>query len=210
MLRGGVVAITSVWRPALGVLAVTALVAAGVVLTRHPASPPPALVVTTIVPARAFPTRQPTPRDLAVYVSGAVATPGVYTLRPGSRAQDALAAAGGPLDDADLDRVNLAALVSDGEQLAVPRQGEALPAPTSGQGGSARGPTPTPQGTWLLNINTATSGDFRALPGIGKVTADRLVAYRQQNGQYASVDDLVKAGLHQTELTRLRSRLTVQ
>jgi len=203
--------VAGVWRPALAVLAVTALGAAGVLLTRHPAtSPSPALIVTTVAPARAFPTRQPTPRDVAVYVSGDVATPGVYTLHPGSRAQDALAAAGGPRADADLDRVNLAALVNDGEQLAVPRQGEALPAPTAGKGSAARGPTPTPQGNWLLNINSATAGDFRALPGIGKVTADRLVAYRQQNGQYASVDDLVKAGLHQTELTRLRSRLTVQ
>ncbi|MGI8912451.1 MAG: SLBB domain-containing protein [Chloroflexota bacterium] len=200
-------------RLALAAVAVPCLVAAGFLVTRHTAAaPPPALVVATVASARSFPTRQPTPRDLAVYVSGAVATPGVYTLRPGSRAQDALAAAGGPLDDADLDHVNLAAPLSDGEQLAVPHQGEATPAATrTGRSAAgARGPTPTPQGVWLLNINSASAGDFRALPGIGQVTADHLVAYRQQNGPYASVDDLVKAGLHKTELARLRSRLTVQ
>jgi len=132
--------------------------------------------------------------------------------RPGSRAQDALTAAGGALDNADLDHVNLAAPVSDGEQLAVPHLGEATPVPTrSGRSASGSGgATPTPQGVWLLNINTATSGDFRAMPGIGKVTADKLVAYRQQNGQYATVDDLVKAGLHKTELAKIRARLSVQ
>jgi competence protein ComEA len=107
--------------------------------------------------------------------------------------------------------VNLAAPVNDGEQLAVPQQGEALPTPvTAGAGRATRGPTPTPQGNWLLNVNSAAAGDFRALPGIGKVTADRLVAYRSQNGPYASVDDLLKAGMHKTELDRIRARLTVQ
>jgi competence protein ComEA len=199
------------WRLALATLAAVSLLAAAFLVTRPAVSPPPALVVTTVAPARSFPTRQPTPRDIAVYVSGAVATPGVYTLHPGSRAQDALAAAGGSLDDADLDHVNLAAPLSDGEQVAVPHQGDPLPVATGGRSATGvRGPTPTPQGIWLLNINSASAGDFRALPGIGQVTADHLVAYRQQNGPYTSVDDLVKAGLHKTELARLRSRLTMQ
>lgn len=203
---------TGRWRLAAAAVAAVALVVAALLVTRRPPTqPPPALVVTTPPPVRSFPTRQPTPRDIAVYVSGAVATPGVYTFHPGSRAQDALAAAGGPLDDADLEHVNLAAPLSDGEQLAVPHQGEATPAPAGSRTATrARGPTPTPQGIWLLNINSASAGDFRALPGVGQVTADRLVAYRQQNGPYASVDDLVKAGLRKTELARIRSRLTVQ
>jgi competence protein ComEA len=201
------------WRWALAALAAVSLLAAAFLVSRQaPVAPSPALVLTTVTPvARSFPTRQPTPRDIAVYVSGAVATPGVYTLRPGSRAQDALAAAGGPVDDADLDHVNLAAPLSDGEQVAVPHQGDPPPVATGGRAAAgARGPTPTPQGVWLLNVNTASAGDFQALPGIGQVTADRLVAYRQQNGPYASLDDLVKAGLHKTELARIRSRLTVQ
>ncbi len=201
------------WRWALAALAAVSLLAAAILVSRQaPVAPSPTLVVTTVTPAvRSFPTRQPTPRDIAVYVSGAVATPGVYSLRPGSRAQDALAAAGGPVEDADLDHVNLAAPLSDGEQVAVPHQGEPAPVATGGRGtAGTRGPTPTPQGVWLLNVNSASAGDFQALPGIGQVTADHLVAYRQQNGPYASVDDLVKAGLHKTELARIRSRLTVQ
>jgi competence protein ComEA len=197
-------------RLALAALASVALLAAAFLVTRQTAAPPPpALVVVTVAPTRSVPTRQPAPRDIAVYVSGAVTNPGVYSLHPGSRAQDAVAAAGGPLADADLDHVNLAAPLSDGEQLAVPHQGEPPPAATGGRVGE-HGPTPTPQGVWLLDINSASAGDFRALPGIGQITADRLVAYRQQNGPYTSVDDLVKAGLHKTILDRLRSRLTVQ
>ena len=205
--------VAGIWRWVVAALGAGLLLGAAILLTHQTAaSPAPILLLTTPVPARAFPTRQPTPRDLVVYVSGAVTKPGVYTLKPGSRAQDALTAAGGALDNADLDHVNLAAPVSDGEQLAVPHLGEATPVPTrSGRSASGSGgATPTPQGVWLLNINTATSGDFRAMPGIGKVTADKLVAYRQQNGQYATVDDLVKAGLHKTELAKIRARLSVQ
>lgn len=199
----------TIWRVLLAASAAVLLLGAAFLVTRQTAAAPPAaLIVTTPVPARPFPTRQPTPHDLVVYVSGAVNRPGVYSVKPGSRAQDALTAAGGALSDADLNRVNLAALVSDGEQLAVPAQGEATPVPTRrGRGGGA---TPTPQGTWLLNINTASAGDFQALPGIGKVTAAKLIAYRQQNGPFTTVDDLVKAGLHKAELAKIRSRLVVQ
>jgi competence protein ComEA len=197
------------WRWLLAAPAAGLLLGAAFLVTRQTAAaPPPALIVTTPAPARPFPTRQPTPRDMVVYVSGAVSSPGVYSVKPGSRAQDALTAAGGALGDADLNRVNLAALVSDGEQLAVPARGDATAMPTPR--GRSGGATPTPQGSWLLNINTASAGDFQALPGIGKVTAAKLVAYRQQNGQYTTVDDLVKAGLHKTELAKIRARLTVQ
>ena len=203
---------SGLWRWAAAALAAALLVGAAILLTHQTAATPPILLLTTPVPAHAFPTRQPTPRDLVVYVSGAVTKPGVYTLNAGSRAQDALTAAGGALDNADLDHVNLAAPVSDGEQLAVPHQGDATPAPThSGRSADgAGGATPTPQGVWLLNINTATSGDFRSMPGIGTITADKLVAYRQQHGPYGTVDDLVKAGLHKTELARIRARLSLQ
>lgn len=204
---------SGLWRWALAAGAFVALTAAGLLLTRHqPASASPPLIIATIGPVKARPTRSPTPHPLVVYVTGAVATPGVYTLRPGSRANDAVTAAGGAQSDADLQRINLAAPLTDGEQLTVPHLSDPTPVPTApAKAGSKRGgPTPTPQGDWLLNVNTATSADFRAIPGIGKVTADRLVAYRQQNGNYGSVDDLLKAGLKKAELDRVRARLTAQ
>ena len=196
------------WRLALAVVAGALLAAAAFLLTRHQTAPPaPPLAVITAA-SRPAPTRQPTPRRPEVYVSGAVATPGVYMLPPSARVKDALAAAGGATADADLNHVNLAAPISDGEQIAVPHIGDPTPTPDGGR--AKRGATPTPQGDWLLNVNTATVGDFKALPGIGQVTAQRIVTYRDQHGPYASLDDLLKAGVRKTELDRIRARLTVQ
>lgn len=203
------------WKAALAALAAAALTAAALLVARQPAPAPAAaaLLVQTPTP-RPLPTRRPTPRALAVYVSGAVATPGVYTLRAGARVDAALSAAGGADADADLDRVNLAALVTDGEQVAVPHQGEATPTPArAGRAGSTVRrvtATPTPPGDWLLNVNSASAGEFQALPGLGKTTAERIVAYREQHGPYASVDELLKAGVRKAELDRIKARLTVQ
>jgi competence protein ComEA len=145
-----------------------------------------------------------------VYVSGAVVNPGVYELPPGARVHDALALAGGALDAADLTRVDLAAPVSDGEQVNVPRTGDPTATATVKPKSTRIVATPTPTGVWLVNVNTATVNDFTQLPGIGKVTAQKLVDYRDQNGPYSNVDDLLKAGLRASELVKIRDRLTVQ
>ena len=205
--------VTGVWRLALAGLAGALLAGAALLLARHQtASSPPAITILTAVPTRAFPTRTPTPHPYQVYVTGAVASPGVYTVRAGARADDALAAAGGAAPDADLEQINLAAPLSDGQQLTVPRQGDPTATPIGGakKAGSRAGPTPTPVGDWLLNVNTATAADFQALPGVGKTTADRIVSYRDQHGPYTSIDDLLTAGIRKAELDRIRSRLTVQ
>lgn len=111
---------------------------------------------------------------LRVHVSGAVSAPGVVTLAPGDRVADAIEAAGGPAAEAALDLVNLARRAVDGEQVHIPRAGEA----DSG----------------LVDINTAPAGALEALPGIGAARARAIIAARQAQ-PFATTDDLVARGV---------------
>ncbi len=126
----------------------------------------------------------PTPYTLRVYVSGAVRNPDVYTLLQDSIVKDAMEAAGGPTGDADLERINLALPVSDGQQVHVPRQGEDSPLaqPSSGQ--------PAPGGK--VNINTAGPDLLESLPGIGPALAQRIVDHRQIHGPFERVEDVTE------------------
>ena len=126
----------------------------------------------------------PTPADdgtVVVSVVGQVASPGLVTLPAGSRVADALAAAGGLLPEADPAAVNAAALLTDGQQIAVGVPGAAPPA--TGSGGAAG-----PGG--LLDLNSATVADLDALPGIGPVLAQRIIDHRTGHGPFTSVEEL--------------------
>ena len=134
-----------------------------------------------------------TPSAIAVYVSGAVDAPGVYELPSDSRADDALAAAGGASPDADLDRVNLAKRVSDGEHIRVPRRGD--PAAPTSQTAPAYARTDgeasaLPAGK--IDINSAEADILETLPGIGPARARAIVEHRQANGPFAGVDALTE------------------
>ncbi|MGY1697555.1 ComEA family DNA-binding protein [Geodermatophilus sp. SYSU D00814] len=124
---------------------------------------------------------QPT---VVVSVVGLVARPGLVTLPEGARVADAVAAAGGLLPEADPASVNLAAVVADGQQIAVGVPGaapQADPAAAPGQAGAPAGP---------LDLNAATVADLDALPGIGPVLAERIVAHREDHGRFTSVEQL--------------------
>ena len=122
-------------------------------------------------------------RQLVVDVAGDVRRPGLYKLPSGSRIDDAIAAAGGATSKAQLDAVNLAAPVADGEQVLVPGSGAggaaAVSSPTAGASPSAP-----------LDLNTATLEQLDALPGVGPVTAQKILDYRQQHGAFHSVSEL--------------------
>ncbi|WP_432506731.1 helix-hairpin-helix domain-containing protein [Kineococcus arenarius] len=129
--------------------------------------------------------------SVVVHVVGRVLAPGLVTLPAGSRVADALTAAGGAAPEADLAALNLARTLADGEQVLVPAPGEApapAPAPSAAAGGAAAGAAGAAAGP--LDLNTAGAEQLDALPGVGEVLAARIVAWRQANGRFTSVEEL--------------------
>ena len=158
---------------------------------------------------------------IVVDVSGAVQRPGPVRLGTSARVDEAIAAAGGATPDADLDRVNRAAVLGDGERIYVPRRGEeTVPEPVNGGGAtSAAGPTgsagsPTPGGTpaksAMVNLNTATVDELDTLPGVGPATAQAIVEYRSEHSRFNRIEDLLDVrGIGNAKFAALRSRVTV-
>jgi len=141
----------------------------------------------------------PTAGPLRIHVAGAVKQPGVYDLSRPAIALDALDAAGGAQGQADLDRVNLAAELEDGQRLYIPFLPETANSPSVGMPPAAVDPGE------LININTATLAELVTLPGIGPSLAQKIVEYREENGLYNSADDLLKvSGIGTAKLDQLR------
>jgi competence protein ComEA len=155
-----------------------------------PAQVPPAFHAAAAPP--------PPPPRLVVDVAGAVRSPGLYRLRQGSRIADAIARAGGATGKAALDGVNLAAPLADGEQVVVPARvpGGGVAAPAVAGGTPQAGP---------VSLSTATAEQLDSLPGIGPVTAQKIVDYRTQHGAFQSVDELdAISGIGPAKLDQLR------
>ncbi|GAA3688029.1 comEA protein [Yimella lutea] len=152
------------------------------------------------------------PTSLLVHVVGQVQRPGVVRLTSGSRVEDAIRAAGGAGRSADLSAVNLARLVTDGEQVQVPRPGESpMPAPApAAQSGEGTVSTKAGVPAGPIPLNTATVADLDALPGVGPVLAARIIEWRTTNGRFSSVDELGEvSGIGDKLLERLRPLVTV-
>lgn len=159
----------------------------------------------------AGPTPAPTPAVLVVHVAGWVHHPGVYRLHQGDRIIDAIRRAGGARHRADLRSINLAALLTDGEQVIVARAGDSG---VPGGGSSANGEGTSGSGTGgteaLVNLNTATLDELEALPGIGPVLAQRILDYREQNGAFGTVEDLLNvSGIGDKRFADLKPHITV-
>ena len=138
--------------------------------------------------------------EIFVHILGAVQRPGLYSLSEGDRAIDAVAAAGGFLDTADQRTINLARFVVDGEQIVVPALGE-VPAAAGAPGVSADG---------KVNINTADEAALDTLPGVGPATAQRIIAWREANGAFAVVEDLMNvSGIGDKTFEGMRDLVTV-
>ena len=173
---------------AIALTAVVSLLAAGVLLlvSRQPRGEGVRLVP------------PPSPQPLVVHVSGAVEKPGLYHLSPGSRVQDAIRAAGGLLPEADEEALNLVALLKDGQRVLAPTHEQA-------QATAASRLAPGVP----VDINTAAQEALESLPGIGPVLAQRIIAYRETNGPFATVEDLQKVeGVGADTFEKLRELVT--
>ena len=149
----------------------------------------------------------------AVHAAGAVVHPGVYLLPAGARVDDVLAAAGGATPDADLDSVNLAEAVVDGERVAFPRRGQPVPtitAPTRASTPVAGTGPAAPASAPLLDLNAATAAELDALPGVGPATAASILAFRARVGRFRSIAQLLDVpGIGDAKLAALRPRVRI-
>lgn len=150
----------------------------------------------------------PTPAPIVVYISGAVAKSGLYSLPVGSRVNDAVQAAGGFTSEANPDGLNLAAQLTDGERIYVSSVGEQpaiplstaeLPASSSRQGGLV-----------IVNINTAGQQELESLPEIGPKTAQAIIAYRTAHGFFKSIEDILKVdGIGPVTFEQIKDWITI-
>lgn len=137
-----------------------------------------------------------------VDVAGWVRRPGVYEFTEGARVIDAIDAAGGARSGAVLEALNLAAPLTDGIQILVPREGQEGVAPAPVTGGAVAG--------GLVNVNSAMATELEELPGIGEVIAQRIIDYRTENGPFATVDELLDvSGIGDAILESIRELVTV-
>jgi competence protein ComEA len=159
----------------------------------------------------------PTEEPIAVHVIGAVPRPGLYKFPKNSRVQDAIDAAGGLLAEADPNAVNLAALLEDGQQLDIPYQAGHEPANESSGVSQSGEPFTQPQenntgsqSADLININTATLEELDSLPGIGPTVAQNIIDFREENGPFQQIEDLLNvSGIGPATFENIKDLITV-
>lgn len=201
-------------RVAIALLALAALAGGGFVWARAT----PRLAGATTGQEAVAPSDQTLPRaapdtsataapsgEVAVHVAGRVRRPGLVRLPAGSRVQDAIRAAGGAATGADLNAINLARKLADGEQIRVPAPGDPAPPPDPAVTPGGSGTTPSAP----LDLNTATPEQLDTLPGVGEVTASRIITYRSAH-PFTTVDELLEVpGIGQRRFDQLKDLVTV-
>jgi competence protein ComEA len=200
-------------RVAVALLVVAALIGGGLVWARATPRVAGATGQDTVAPSdqtlpRAAPDTSATAASsgqVAVHVAGRVRRPGLVHLPAGSRVHDAIRAAGGVTSGADLDAVNLARKLTDGEQIRVPAPGDPAPPPDAAMTPGGPGTTPSAP----LDLNTATPEQLDTLPGVGEVTVNRIITYRSAH-PFTTVDELLEVpGIGQRRFDQLKELVTV-
>jgi len=145
----------------------------------------------------------PTPTTIVVDVAGKVLHPNIYTLPSGSRAADAITAAGGALKGVSLTDINLAHILVDGEQIVVGAP-PVVTSPSKAKGKRGK------SSTAIVNINTATAAQLELLVGVGPVMASKIIAYRTAHGKFTTIDELAKVpGFGKAKFTIVKSQLRI-
>ena len=187
----------------VGVIAGFALAGLLMFISRAPAGEP--------IMLQPAPTKEP----IAVHVIGAVPRPGLYEFAEGARVQDAIDAAGGLLASANIDTINLAALLEDGQQLNIPYKAGEEPTDTSSDTSlNLPGVTETPEISGndadLVNINTASLEELDGLPGVGPTIAQRIIDYRTENGPFLTIEDIMNvSGIGPSTFDQIKDMITV-
>jgi competence protein ComEA len=160
----------------------------------------------------------PTKAPIAVHVIGAVPRPGLYEFSEGARIQDAIDAAGGMLSTANMDAINLAALLTDGQQLNIPYKSGSEPAedtsalvlPGATESEESNNSIVTESRGDLININTASLEELDTLPGIGPTIAQRIIDYREQNGAFSTIEEIMDvSGIGPATFDNIKDLITV-
>ena len=190
----------------IGAVALVVLVVAGVGWTAFSSMRAPAFEVhadEVVAPSSSEPEAVEVKTQVYVYVTGAVANPGVYSLDEGLRVCDAVEAAGGLTEDADASTVNLARVLSDGEHIALPTKAEVETALAQGSAGGAAASS-------LANINTADASALETLSGVGSATAQAIISDREQNGPFSTIEDLMRVdGIGEKKFAKLKDSICV-
>lgn len=190
----------------IGAVALVVLVVAGVGWAAFSSMRAPAFEVhadEAVAPSSSEPEAVEVKAQVYVYVTGAVANPGVYSLDEGLRVCDAVEAAGGLTEDADASTVNLARVLSDGEHIALPTKAEVETALAQGSAGGAAASS-------LVNINTADASALETLSGVGSATAQAIISDREQNGPFSTIEDLMRVdGIGEKKFAKLKDSICV-
>lgn len=142
--------------------------------------------------------RQTEKQEIYVDISGQVEKPGVYIVSDGTRLYEVIEKAGGLKKNAEMDQINRAEIVTDGQKIVIPEKGETIAA----SGGAAA--------SGLININTADSMALQEIPGVGPATAEKIIAYRTENGRFASKEDIKNvSGIGEKTYEKMKDKITV-
>lgn len=140
-------------------------------------------------------------KEIIVHVSGKVKNPGIVKLSSGSRLNDAIEKAGGLLKEADVDQINLASIINDGEKVYVPKIGEKIQPIVSNTSSNSNS---------LININFASEQELDKLPGVGPATAKKIIEYRTGKGKFKKIDDIKNVGgIGQKKFDNLKKYITI-
>lgn len=151
-------------------------------------------------------------KEIVVHVAGAVQTEGIIFLQEGDRISEAIEKAGGTTEEADMSQINLATQLEDGMKVYIPKKGEEVETQTDSQINSAQETTKqnSQKQTSKVNINKATQSELETLPGIGPSTASKIVAYREENGKFKSIENIKDvSGIGDAKYNSIKDLITI-